>query len=271
MGNFLLSSSKTAFMRKGQISFFIILAVILIFGVILFQYVDGRLGGIPYAQQVFEDRVQTVKNTVQACVDKTAEDALFLFGMQGGLIFPLLDFLEGVEGVPPQTVHFGDYEVNTFQYVGFNIIPSKEFLEKYQLAEYMRLELPKCVDWSLFRDLNITSGNINASASILDEKVLFNIKYPLVIRTKERQSSLDRFTSEQPIRLAGILAQASDLVNAGKLNLGYFDATMVTSSPYNITVSLTKDETTFIYSITDPKSMLRGKPYTLLFAARFMP
>ncbi len=249
-------------MARAQVTLFIIFAVLLVLGLLVARVYRGPDQAL--VAQSFDSRVLAVKQHVQSCVDQTAEDALFLFGMQGGSIFAPLNLMEG-SSLPPSTIRFADYDVAILQYLDVNVMPSMDFFERYQLSEYVRLTLPRCVDVRQFSDLNITLGNVNASSIIRNESVSFSVVFPVHIARKEQEARFDQFAAQKDVRLGFLLTNAALLINSAKYVEGSADATLLASLGAKVVRS--EDSTTLIYLLAD-ESTIRGQPYLFTFGAR---
>jgi hypothetical protein len=83
-------------LKKGQVSIFVIMGIIIIVGVISFFVFRGNIGN----EDDVDFEVQEVYSFVQECIIQTGEDAIYHIGSTGGYVIPpekslLIDFNDG--------------------------------------------------------------------------------------------------------------------------------------------------------------------------------
>src|ERR1041385_6059774 len=95
-------------MKKGQVTIFIILGIIILMVVGIGIYLAGRSSRAPLEQQIsqpatFEPRA--IREYGSACLEKTAEEGIYTIAAQGGYLNPRGDanLLENGDGLP---VHY---------------------------------------------------------------------------------------------------------------------------------------------------------------------
>ena len=96
-------------MKKGQITFFIILAIVLLIIIIslIFLTKSVLMKKIEQETKISEEtklNIQPIKNFVDACLEKVSKEALILMGKQGGYIYKsqggtLIDYDKRDEGI----------------------------------------------------------------------------------------------------------------------------------------------------------------------------
>ncbi|MFQ5621469.1 MAG: hypothetical protein ACE5FT_06520 [Candidatus Nanoarchaeia archaeon] len=244
---------------RGQVTPFIMIAVIIIIaaGILLYSP-EVELPGI-----TFEDRVLAVRNFVQGCVEQSATNGLMLFGETGGLIYPSLDL-----GNYIQTADFGSAKVNYWQYLDINTVPSKEWMEDFQLSEFIRIETKKCTGQFVdFTDLEITAEDINATSTINDNSVIFDVNYPITIKQQEQEATLDKFTLAHNVRLGSMIKEGVTFLEKTKRTQGYAPVGMTVASSFN--TKIIREGNIFFFALTDDQSIIKQKPFTLVFATRF--
>jgi len=157
------SKSTLLYNKKGQVTIFIIVAVVIVVGIIAYFLLrDGVDTSLP------ED-MRPVYDYYLSCVEATAEEGIALLGEQGGYI-ETPDFVPGSAYIPfsSQLSFFGQ-GVPYWMYIsGNNVlkeqVPTKAGMER-QLEEYIGDRITEC-DFSDFEamgyDVYIEAGSVSA-------------------------------------------------------------------------------------------------------------
>lgn len=180
--------------KRGQVTIFIIIAIILVAAVGLYFVFRDTLG-----QGVYSPEVEGIKLFVEECVKDTGEDAIYTIGQNGGY-FSAIE-LSTSDGIP------------YYYHNGKEYMPSKERIEQ-ELAFYLENSLQFCTnDFVDFSDLSIEEGEVSATAVAQDEEVIFNVEYPLSISKENATSILRDFESiKVPIRLGIIYNSIEEMI-----------------------------------------------------------
>ncbi|MBI2004519.1 hypothetical protein HYS72_03595 [Candidatus Pacearchaeota archaeon] len=181
--------------KRGQLTIFIILAILIIAFVALFFVFRG---GIQKEKPVSPE-IAPIKNFVEECIYDAGEDALYFIGLHGGYYVP--NKFSTSLGVP-----YYIKDNNT-------LMPSKEDIE-IEISKYVDEALLLCAgNFTEFDNFQIASGKPKTSAKILDEKVILEVNYPLTIIRGEEKSRISEFKTEIPVRLGRIYNAGSFIVS----------------------------------------------------------
>ncbi len=174
--------------KKGQITFFIIIAVIIVIGLILFFVIKPDV-----KKTKISSEISSIHNFVENCVEETGEEAIYHIGQTGGYFtIPELSFEQAIA---------------YYLYENENNMPLKEKIEE-EISLYMDFIMPFCInDFEDFLDFKITSNEIKTTTKIENEKVVFNVNYLLSIVKDKKSYILEDFDGEIAIRL-GIIYNA---------------------------------------------------------------
>jgi len=209
--------------KHGQVTIFIVISIIIVIIIIAF-FIFGSFG-FSLRNLINSDEANQVQDYITSCIKETGKNAIIYNGIHGG--YYILNYT-----TPGGTPYYYDY--NSSQY----LIPTKQELEK-QLGLFMNVYLNSC-DLTQFHDIEISMGEINTRAKIQDNKVIFNVNYPITITKGNRTSYLKNFNDISiPVRLGVINYAISDyfnqsyvhpngicmtcLYNIGKKNSLYFE------------------------------------------------
>ena len=181
--------------KRGQVTIFIIVAIILlaIVGIffILNQDTEGTTG------DVSSDPVYIF---VEKCIENTAIDALYVISQSGGYFLP---------------TEFSNEEGIAYYYANNrNYMPSKEKIET-EISWYINEMLYFCTeDFVNFSEYNINPGEIKTRALIKDYEIVLNVEYPLSITKGEETSILKNWDAIKiPSRLGVIYNSIKQLID----------------------------------------------------------
>jgi len=154
---------------KGQLTIFIIIAIILVAGIGVYFLLKGRI-----SFETMPSSLKPVEEYFLGCIDEQTKEGISLLEDRGGYIYPP-DFVPGNEYAPSsnQLSFFGS-SIPYWYYASGKLvkeqIPSKKELEK-QLSRYIE-ENFKC-DFSSFynQGFAINLSDLKAEVSVLDNKV----------------------------------------------------------------------------------------------------
>ncbi|MEK0336615.1 MAG: hypothetical protein QQN41_04175 [Nitrosopumilus sp.] len=240
--------------KRGQVTIFIIIAIILIAVVALYFTLRGTL-----QKEVYTPEVAPIANFVQECIDQTFEDSLIAVAKQGG--YSGYTYLEKTneEGVTYYLLEGKDY------------VPSKKRVEK-EISEYLNRKFFLCSRHFVnFTEYQIEEGNFESSIRILDKKVVLTINYPLTITKGKSSSRIEDFESEVQVRLGIVYDSVIDFMDkqrksSDKVCLSCLDMSIQNDlyvdmiSYYNKTV---------VFTFRDENSKLNDKPLEWVFANKY--
>ena len=247
-------------MKRGQVTIFLIIAILIIGAVALFFTLRGTLQG----EEVYAPEVVPIANFVQECIDETSQDALYFIGLHGGYYFPAK--LSTPLGIPYYLI-----DNETF-------FPSKEEIE-IEISKYVDEALPSCTNnFTEFKNFQIKQGKIKTKTFIFDEEVVLNVEYPLAIKKGDSTFQIKDFETELPIRL-GIVYNTSKFIveqqisNKGEICINCLVDFQTKNEVY---INIKSDNDIIVYEIVDFLSVLESQenifepePYSFRFAVKY--
>ena len=240
--------------KRGQVTFFIILGIIMLAVIMLTFYLRA-----PSMQKeaIVTEQIAPIKILLDNCVKETAVSALALLGQQGG-------FYEVKRGT--------DFGTAYFFFESKNIMPALSAIE-VELEKYMDAELKNCTTGlSTFSGFDFVESEPSASIKILDTSVSFAVDYPINIQKDGKTFLLKDFGTEIPIRLKLVYDVSAGIIKE------------LVADPQNICISCLIDiaeqndlsiaityytDEILIFTIEDKKSTLGEFPYNFMFAGKF--
>jgi len=245
-------------MKKGQITIYVLLAVIIISAIGIVLYTQRELLGIHLAPPINEE-IRPVNTFVESCLKSTAEDALIFVGQQGG---------------------YYDLPYNSIdEYVYYfaankSYFPKKETIEN-EISKYINEMLPFCTqNFASFSDFQISANPsaIKTETKILDRTVKFNIKWPCQIKKSDSVYNLNEFSIEIPSRLNTIYNVAGNMTSQQLKDFSSICLSCLTKFALDNDLYINMedyDETTVLFIITDDQTQIKNQPYEFIFANKY--
>lgn len=172
--------------KRGQLTIFLIAAIVVIAVSVLAFFMRNSIS-------ILNPESQNVNSFVQDCLQDASDKIVYAVAYGGGYLIPpnLSDEL----GFP------------YYYYGGKNHMPSKERIENEMSDNFGKIASLCIRNFEDFKNLQITSEELSAKSRIMDDKVVFEINYPVTIRQGESSSLLGKFRTETSARL-GIVYNA---------------------------------------------------------------
>ncbi len=179
--------------KRGQVTLFIIIAIVLVGAVGLYLSLSGKIGGATPTE------VEEVYVFVQECIENTGEEAVFEISKNGGYYI-----------APDFSIDNG---IPYYYAEGISYMPSKEDVAQ-SLSRYINDALFFCTrGFADFTEYQIDEEDVQTTTEIQDEKVILNIEYPLRISKGENIYQLRDFKDiEVNVRLGVIYDSVAQII-----------------------------------------------------------
>ena len=238
---------------RGQLTIFIIIAILIIGIIALFFVFKGTLR----KSEMINPEIAPIHNFVQGCLDETLESAVYDIAKRGGYNDP--------ENIPSIGVKY--YILN-----GENLMPSKEKIQN-EISDYVNRKFFLCsLNFADFPDYEIEQGNFEAKTEILDNEVFLDVNYPLTIKKGEGVSRLKNFQTEIPSRFGIVYNVVSDFI-IQDLNSegGGVCVTCLTKATKekNLYVEMNSTNEGVIFDFIDENSKLNNQSLEWIFANKY--
>ncbi len=237
--------------KKGQLTIFIIIAVLIISVIVLFFAFKQNL----IKKEISPEEIAPIKNFVDECVEERAELTLEIISKGGGYYsLPKFSTNSGV------TYYIKD---------GKNYMPSKELIEK-EISENLKQNIPGCAgNFSNFPDYIIEKENISIKTKILGDKINLDIDYPLVIKKENSSAIINNFDVVLPTRLGVIYNSAQQIVNSSSEDLCFSCISRISLENNLLIDTFDYENNTIIFTIIDNSSEINKKPLKWVFANKY--
>lgn len=208
-------------MKKGQVTIFIILGIIILAAVVLVMFLKSQFYFGPATQERLQQEFPSIKIHVEKCIKDISEPILRKIGLQGGVLNP-----------PEDTFRY--YLGTKISYLCYNIPKDKRcsnrMLLKTQiekdLTDEIKPKLTSCIDIDSFKKLNyeITTGAFQLDTSVGQDSVSFLLDFPITIKKDDAEVKESTFSAKIDYPLGRLYNSAQDIITAEAI-VGDFDTT----------------------------------------------
>jgi len=201
-------------MRKGQLTIFIILGLILLItiGIVLYFVITAAEKPWREASKVPED-IRPVYDMVNDCTKIALKQGLIIQGLQAGYI----DVPAFVISNPDSYLAadpLGVIKIPYWYHDGENRIPSTPLMQ-LQLARYVKEQVKECVNLKAFEpQLSVQElGEPNVLITFAEEETVAEVKWPLKITTPQRTIVQTDYFATQEVRYKEIYELAAKVLD----------------------------------------------------------
>lgn len=222
--------------KRGQITWFVIIGIVLIILILLFIFLRDRVIIGPPTQENLENQFPQIKEHVEECLVEIANPRLRQIGLQGGFINTPEDTFRLSRG---EKVSYLCWNINDQPYCRSRIRRTSDL--QSELNEFIQQDLQsQCLNINAFNKAGyyLSQGQLEIQTTIADDTVLIEANLPITIRRGDLVSTQSDFSILINVPLGRLFNSARDIVEA-ESTIGNFD-----TLPYSIL-----------------KSQLTGKPY----------
>lgn len=223
--------------KRGQITIFIILAIAIIGGIVLFLFIPRN---VSKPDEVDSNKVY---NYIRSFIEEQSYECIQKIGKQGGYY----------------TIPYEIYVEKTayWYYEGVNVQP---------LLTTIKYEIQKCIDEGLkdstilpknvFGEgtLKISEERIKSNIQINEQRVLLNVEYPISISKGESTSIISDFNIEYRLNLLKLYELSTGIVNYA--SLPEFDKCNPTNNCYD-------EEINFSFFNEGDNLFIKGQTFTI--------
>ncbi|MBD3313576.1 hypothetical protein GF345_03975 [Candidatus Woesearchaeota archaeon] len=204
--------------KRGQVTAFIILGVVILFLVLLIIYLLSE-----EQESIFEEtaEVQSLRLFIGDCVNKVVEEGAYLVASQGGYYDPPMPFkeMEGL-GIP------------YYHYLGAQRIPEIEEVE-LELSRYIQDNLPLCVgNFSDFPGFELEAGYPKAESDIIDGEIFVSVNYPVSARKDKSLFKLNSFSRRINLDLRKEYDAMRKIMDEQNIRKPYIPVGFITQTAY---------------------------------------
>ena len=238
--------------KKGQVTIFIIIAIILIAAVGLYFVFRDKI-----SVQNIPSEIEPVYINIISCLEETIEEGVEYLALHGGYyeVPKSISITYFTEDIPY-------YYLNSREYV-----PSVERVEG-ELKNYIHNYLSNCLNFEGFEEqgYKIREGDLLVSVNIKEEEIRTKLDYPLTITKGDSTKRLREFEISTNSEIKKLLEVSEEVVNSYSEKPGFVcvtcleeiseanDDLQITAAPFS-----SYDEESIFFLITSPETELNWK------------
>jgi len=228
--------------KKGQLTLYIILGIILLFGVLLLSYYMNIYAGDDETRPVVIDvpvQVHPINNFVTECVKKTATDAFTVIGYHGGFMEAKDLYVNEFDPTESDGLAFGSNRIPYWWHMTSNNrcqgtcdfrsqrlpIDGPGSVEE-EIETYIENHLKSCLrnyeDFKVQGFDVLKEGDISASVDILDFETQVLVDFPMKIKLHDDEYDIDQFYTIIEFDFKKIYQVATDITNL-ELDFSFFE------------------------------------------------
>jgi hypothetical protein len=176
--------------------------------------------------------------------------------------------MEGICFLPPTSTSDG---IPYYYYKNRNYLPSLEDIEQ-ELSEYINKDLPFCTNGFIdFKDLDVAEGNVETQTRVEDERVIFDVEYPVTITRGEEVSRFRNFDYIKVISRIGVMYNSiasfiEDQMDQGSICLNCMSSIAETEG---FEIHMVNAEEGIVFTFRDEYSLVKGVPIEWRFANKY--
>jgi len=239
-------------MKRGQLTIFIIIAIVIIGLVILLFALRGNLFPEPKIAPEF----QFLADQIQECVNDSLEGGLVLAQLQGGYIIP-----------PENSLETNSSYIAYGHYLDKNTLPSKQKIEA-EIQEYIEFSIPNCIAESGFWENDISFLNPKISVKIKKSSILTEVKYPFVVIHEEDRTKIDLdYYGEHKTDLDNMYDVAEEIIQKYIEDPDFIDFNYLINFGYTIQI-FQEGDNDLVYVIFNSKSNKNSRSDFFRFASK---
>ncbi|MBP6857078.1 hypothetical protein KBC25_01495 [Candidatus Pacearchaeota archaeon] len=175
--------------KRGQVTIFIIIAVLIIAGVALFFVFRPNLSE---KEETVTKDYAPLYSYLQDCLEQSLIEVIYINSMQGGYYIPQGDFIIYTD----EDVYF-DSPIPYYLINNKLIIPSEKELEN-QLASGIRVEFISCIEFAASEyNLTYNPEEIIVNPDIIKERIIIELDSSININEGENSIRLKNLTVEK--------------------------------------------------------------------------
>lgn len=239
--------------KKGQVTLFIIIGLVLVVAVILFFVFKGSLK----PEQPSFPEVERVSEFVYECTENVSKEVAYQVSSGGGYYFP--PEFSTDSGIP---IYYSDNK---------NYMPSLEQVEN-EISYYTSKRLFFCTkNFINFPELEIKQGEIKTETILESNNLILNVEYPLAISKANTSTTIKEVNGVKiPIRVYDVYEAVKEFSNQSSSEGICLSCLSKITDKYNLTVNmLDYDEETVLFIFKEENSKINNQTLKWVFANRY--
>lgn len=245
--------------KKGQITFFIIVGIILLLSLVLYfstQYLFKMPGKEKLTPAALNALKESLRLGIEKCIEReTKNGAQFISSQSGYFALPasVLDvgetpFPYGLEGKAKTLLTKQEVENN--------------------LANYLNLAIPTCIGEGTFLGVDVKKSAPTSQVTISEDMIFVKVDYPIIIISENKEDTLGNIQAKVPLRLGYVYSTVNELVDKLQSDPDWIDMTYLSQSLLHIVIYPATAEG-YLLTVEDVESKVPSGNLTFITAIKF--
>lgn len=204
--------------KKGQLTAFIILGIVVLAGIILVFYLRGQFFFGPVTPTNLANRIVPIKEHITTCIQEVAPEPIERIGLQGGHLKTGEDTYRKRDGIPISYLCY-NIEGQPQCYNRMLLISEMEG----EIGDAIRKGLATCIDINQYKKgFEIQTGTMDVDTEIGDDNVVVTVKYPITLIKDGTKVTEDTFSVNFNYPLGRLYDVSQDIIDV-HTEFGQFD------------------------------------------------
>ncbi len=221
--------------KRGQVTIFVIIAILLISSVALYFLFGSSLG---FGQRNLDPDIEKVYLFAEDCMKGNLEESLYWVGQGGGYYLPRESFTNS-NGIP-YYIYNGDF-----------YYPTEETINN-EISSYINSNIDYCLnEFKNFSEFNISKGDISSITEIKNEEVVSEVNYPITIQRVDEKTIIKDFEVKTYSRIKEMYEFAGEILQTYSNDGLCLSCIYETAAVKDFKIDITNDEEGIIITIID--------------------
>tara|TARA_Y100000310_G_scaffold337396_2_gene424370 strand:+ start:962 stop:1744 length:783 start_codon:yes stop_codon:yes gene_type:complete len=253
-------------MKRGQVTLFIIIGILLVIVIGLFLHYKGTLSDIREfsigTEIVLSQEAQEIYDLVDECMGETTETSFIFLGQQGG-------YYE----VPDKYYDTGFSQIPYFLYEGARMNNQDISVFEEEFNKQFGFDFIYCVALIAESDetIEVTYEDYDSEIKIIEGEIVINVELPISIELNNGTYEFSEFQYYENTNIYKILELKDQILelNEEKLNYVPLSSLMDLLTETDIGLELNRDGEEVLYILTDSNFSKNGLPYDFQFLIKY--
>ncbi len=238
--------------KRGQVSVFIILAIIIVAVIIVYFIIMNIIDEKDTGNENIAPEIQPIYDYMSECIFQIGEDAIEYVSLRGGY-YEIPDLSS-------------DLEIPYFIYNGNIVMPSKEKINE-QISLYLEKNVSYCArNLYKYPDYKVSFDKVNVKTIIENEKVRFNVNFPLTLSKDNKNYVIENFEESVDVRLGLVYDTITKINEEDSICLNCIHTLAFDNDVY---IDMIEYDDDFIFVIRDEHSKINDKFFLFVFANKY--
>ncbi|MFA5992127.1 MAG: hypothetical protein WC796_00295 [Candidatus Pacearchaeota archaeon] len=249
--------------KRGQVTIFIIIAIVIIAAVIIF-FAIKNYNVLPDQENLDKiPEAQNIKLFVESCLKTTSETSITSIGQKGGYF-----------NLTSNKINIFLYEYPVFIQNDNSYVPTLESIQT-EISHSIEYNIKDCLDdFQQFTDqgISVSFKDIQATTKINENYTEVTLNMPLTIKKGSSTAKISVFSTRvEPLKLPSILNSVNQLINkqVKSKNTLCFSCVSDSIKEKNMKLKVLDSNNVFLYTLTDYDSNFTSSPYEFKFIGTY--